>query len=135
MHDLRVILTFTGGLAWALILGYIAQRLRISPIVGYLLAGVFVGPFTPGFVADRGIAEQLAEIGVILLLIVPELAEGGGELQVVHVAVATVERCGGIGASCAAVRKQEEADKSEVGGFATLQDGELLSDLDPQHWN
>src|SRR5512138_2391657 len=68
MHDLSVILTFTGGLAGALLLGFVAQRLRVSPIVGYLLAGVVVGPFTPGFVADRAVAEQFAEIGVILLL-------------------------------------------------------------------
>ena len=68
MHDLSVILTFTGGLAGALVLGFLAQRLRVSPIVGYLLAGILVGPFTPGFVANRAIAEQFAEIGVILLL-------------------------------------------------------------------
>ena len=61
-------MTFTGGLAGALVLGFLAQRLRISPIVGYLLAGILVGPFTPGFVANRSIAEQFAEIGVILLL-------------------------------------------------------------------
>lgn len=68
MHDLSVILTFTGGLAGALVFGYLAQRLRVSPIVGYLLAGLLVGPFTPGYVANRAVAEQLAEIGVILLL-------------------------------------------------------------------
>ncbi len=68
MHDLSVILTFTGGLTGALVLGFLAQRLRVSPIVGYLLAGILVGPFTPGFVANRLIAEQFAEIGVILLL-------------------------------------------------------------------
>ncbi len=68
MHDLSVLMTFVGGLAGALILGFLAHRLKLSPIVGYLLAGVAVGPFTPGFVADRAIAEQFAEIGVILLL-------------------------------------------------------------------
>ncbi len=68
MHDLSVLITFAGGLAAALVFGYAAQRLRLSPIVGYLLAGVLVGPFTPGFVADRPTAEQFAEIGVILLL-------------------------------------------------------------------
>ncbi|HOX46598.1 MAG TPA: cation:proton antiporter [Myxococcota bacterium] len=68
MHDLGILLTFTGGLAGALALGFLAHRLKLSPIVGYLLAGVLVGPFTPGFVADRAIAEQFAEIGVILLL-------------------------------------------------------------------
>lgn len=67
-HNLDLILTLTGGLTAALVLGFITQRLRLSPIVGYLLAGVAVGPFTPGFVAHTGIAEQLAELGVILLM-------------------------------------------------------------------
>jgi K+:H+ antiporter len=68
MHDLGILLTFAGGLAGALVLGYLAHRLKLSPIVGYLLAGVAVGPFTPGFVANRAVAQQFAEIGVILLL-------------------------------------------------------------------
>ncbi|MEQ1761090.1 MAG: cation:proton antiporter [Vicinamibacterales bacterium] len=68
MHDYTLILTLTGGLSAALILGYITQRLGLSPIVGYLLAGTLVGPYTPGFVADAGLAEQLAEIGIILLM-------------------------------------------------------------------
>jgi CPA2 family monovalent cation:H+ antiporter-2 len=67
-HNLDLILTLTGGLATALALGYVTQRLGLSPIVGYLLAGIVVGPYTPGFVADRHLAEQLAEIGVILLM-------------------------------------------------------------------
>jgi CPA2 family monovalent cation:H+ antiporter-2 len=68
MHNLDLILTITGGLGAALVLGYITQRLGLSPIVGYLLAGTLVGPHTPGFVADAAMAEQLAEIGVILLM-------------------------------------------------------------------
>jgi CPA2 family monovalent cation:H+ antiporter-2 len=68
MHNIELILTAAGGLSAALVLGYITQRLGLSPIVGYLLAGVAVGPYTPGFTADRELAEQLAEIGVILLL-------------------------------------------------------------------
>ena len=68
MHDLGVLVTFAGGLAAALVLGFLARRARLSPIVGYLLAGVAVGPFTPGFVADRAVAQHFAEIGVILLL-------------------------------------------------------------------
>ncbi|WP_437538396.1 cation:proton antiporter [Sorangium sp. So ce726] len=67
-HELDLILTITGGLTAALALGFITQRLRLSPIVGYLLAGILVGPFTPGFVADKRLADQLAEIGVILLM-------------------------------------------------------------------
>lgn len=68
MHDLGILLTFSGGLTAALVLGFLAHRLKVSPIVGYLLAGVIVGPFTPGYVANRAVAEQFAEIGVILLL-------------------------------------------------------------------
>ena len=68
MHGYDLILTLTGGLSAALVLGYITQRLGLSPIVGYLLAGVLVGPHTPGFVADASLSEQLAEIGVILLM-------------------------------------------------------------------
>lgn len=68
MSEINVLLTFTGGLSAALILGYVAKRLKLSPIVGYLIAGIAVGPFTPGFTAHQGIAEQFAEIGVILLL-------------------------------------------------------------------
>jgi CPA2 family monovalent cation:H+ antiporter-2 len=68
MHGVELILTLTVGLTSALVLGYVTQRLGLSPIVGYLLAGMLVGPHTPGFVADYSLAEQLAEIGVILLM-------------------------------------------------------------------
>ena len=69
MHgNTELILTLTGGLAAALVLGYVTQRLGLSPIVGYLLAGIAVGPNTPGFVANHELAEQLAEVGVILLM-------------------------------------------------------------------
>ena len=68
MHQTDLILTIAGGLSAALVFGYFTQRLGLSPIVGYLIAGVAIGPYTPGFVADTGIAEQLAEIGVILLM-------------------------------------------------------------------
>ncbi|HTH25269.1 MAG TPA: cation:proton antiporter [Vicinamibacterales bacterium] len=61
-------MTLTVGLAGALLLGYITQRLGLSPIVGYLLAGTLVGPNTPGVEVDSAMAEQLAEIGVILLM-------------------------------------------------------------------
>jgi CPA2 family monovalent cation:H+ antiporter-2 len=68
MHNLDLILTLTLGLSAALIFGYVTQRLGLSPIVGYLFAGVVVGPHTPGWEADRHLAEQLAEVGVILLM-------------------------------------------------------------------
>src|SRR5687768_8410569 len=67
-HDTALIATVAGGLALAFLLGLLAVRLRLPPILGYLLAGVIVGPFTPGFVADLGLASQLAEIGVILIM-------------------------------------------------------------------
>lgn len=67
-HNIDLILTLAGGLGFALILGFATQKLRLSPIVGYLLAGVVVGPYSPGFVADADTAAQCAEIGVILLM-------------------------------------------------------------------
>ena len=68
MHDLAVISTLAGGLAAALVFGWITQRLGLSTLVGYMLAGILVGPYTPGFVADPKLAAQMAEIGVILLM-------------------------------------------------------------------
>jgi len=67
-HATPLITTIVGGLVLAFILGMIANKLRISPLVGYLLAGVLAGPFTPGFVADAKLAPELAELGVILLM-------------------------------------------------------------------
>jgi CPA2 family monovalent cation:H+ antiporter-2 len=67
-HDTPLITTIVVGLSLAFVLGAIAHRLRLSPLVGYLLAGVAVGPFTPGFVADQKLATELSEIGVILLM-------------------------------------------------------------------
>jgi K+:H+ antiporter len=67
-HDTPLISTIVIGLCLAFLLGALAQRFRISPLVGYLLAGVAVGPYTPGFVADQALAHELAEIGVILLM-------------------------------------------------------------------
>jgi CPA2 family monovalent cation:H+ antiporter-2 len=68
VHHTPLITTVVVALVLAFVLGALAQRLRLSPLVGYLLAGVFIGPFTPGYVADQGIANELAEIGVILLM-------------------------------------------------------------------
>jgi monovalent cation:H+ antiporter-2, CPA2 family len=67
-HDVPLIATIAVSLAFAFVGGLLALRLRLPPLVGYLLAGVVVGPFTPGFVADAKLAPQLAEIGVILLM-------------------------------------------------------------------
>jgi CPA2 family monovalent cation:H+ antiporter-2 len=67
-HQTALIVTVAAGLALAFLLGMLAVRLRLPPLVGYLLAGVAVGPHSPGFVADLGLAQQLSEIGVILLM-------------------------------------------------------------------
>ena len=67
-HHTPLIATIVAGIVLAFIFGALANRLRISPLVGYLAAGVMVGPFTPGFVADQSLAPELAEIGVILLM-------------------------------------------------------------------
>jgi len=68
VHNIDLILTLAGGLTAALTLGFITQKLRMSPLVGYLLAGIIVGPYSPGFVADADTASQCAEIGIILLM-------------------------------------------------------------------
>ena len=67
-HDTALIATIATGLGLAFIFGFLAQRLKIPPLVGYLFAGILAGPFTPGLTADGSIASQLAEIGVILLM-------------------------------------------------------------------
>src|SRR5262245_33832784 len=67
-HESKLIALIAMGFVLALAFGFIAARLRLPPLLGYLLAGVAVGPFTPGFVADSGLAGELAEIGVILLM-------------------------------------------------------------------
>ena len=67
-HDNPLIALLVIGLGLAFVLGTVAHRLKVSPLVGYLLAGVLVGPFTPGFDADQALALQLAEVGVILLM-------------------------------------------------------------------
>jgi CPA2 family monovalent cation:H+ antiporter-2 len=68
LHHTPLIATIVVGLVLAFVFGAIAHRLKLSPLVGYLLAGVAVGPYTPGFVADQPLAAELAEIGVILLM-------------------------------------------------------------------
>lgn len=67
-HETTLIATIAAAFSFAFALGLIASKLRLPPLVGYLLAGVMIGPFTPGYVGDLGLAMQLAEIGVILLM-------------------------------------------------------------------
>ncbi|HET6925569.1 MAG TPA: cation:proton antiporter, partial [Hyphomicrobiaceae bacterium] len=67
-HSAPLISTLAVGLVLAFGFGLVAQRLRLPPLIGYLLAGIAIGPFTPGFVADQSVANQLAEVGVILLM-------------------------------------------------------------------
>ncbi|AXF05770.1 YbaL family putative K(+) efflux transporter [Paraburkholderia hospita] len=67
-HNISVITTIASGFSVALILGFIAERIKIPALVGYLVAGIIIGPATPGFVADTHIASQLSEIGVMLLM-------------------------------------------------------------------
>ncbi|HEY8552745.1 MAG TPA: cation:proton antiporter, partial [Thermaerobacter sp.] len=67
-HDTELISTLAVALSLAFVAGFLARRVGLPPIVGYLLAGIAVGPFTPGFVADESLAGQLSEIGVILLM-------------------------------------------------------------------
>jgi CPA2 family monovalent cation:H+ antiporter-2 len=68
MHDSALITTVVLGITLAFAFGLAAQRVNLPPIAGYLLAGVAVGPYTPGFIADQSLAAQLADIGVILLM-------------------------------------------------------------------
>ena len=68
MHQTPLIAMLVGGICLAFVFGMIAQKLRLSPLFGYLVAGIVAGPFTPGFVADSAIAQQLSEIGVILIM-------------------------------------------------------------------
>jgi CPA2 family monovalent cation:H+ antiporter-2 len=68
-HNVSLISTIAAGFGLALVFGYVAARIKIPPLVGYLLAGVLIGPATPGFVADVDLAGQLAEIGVMLLML------------------------------------------------------------------
>ncbi|MGH6736898.1 MAG: YbaL family putative K(+) efflux transporter [Methyloceanibacter sp.] len=68
LHVPPLVSTLTIGLVLAFSLGVVAHRLKLPPLVGYLVAGILIGPFTPGFIADQNIANQLAEVGVILLL-------------------------------------------------------------------
>ncbi len=103
-HHVPLIATVAAGLGLALLLGFMAARLRLPALVGYLLAGVVVGPHTPGFVADADLAAQLAEIGVMLLMFGVGLHFSLGDLlavrkiavpgAIVQIAVATAMGAG-----------------------------------------
>lgn len=88
-HQTTLIAILCMGFVLAFVLGLAAQRLRLSPLVGYLLAGVIAGPFTPGFIADQTLAPQLAEIGVILLMFGVGLKFSLRELMEVRAIAAT----------------------------------------------
>lgn len=68
LFNLKVVIILTVGFSLASLLGYFSLKLKLSPIMGYLIAGYLIGPYSPGFVADKEISEQLAEIGVILMM-------------------------------------------------------------------
>lgn len=82
-HNVSLITTLAAGFGIALVLGFAAERLRLPALVGYLVAGIIIGPATPGFVADTGIASQLAEIGVMLLMFGVGLHFSLGDLMAV----------------------------------------------------
>src|SRR5688500_6446498 len=67
-HESKLIALIAVGFVLALAFGFLAARVRLPPLVGYLVAGIAIGPFTPGFVADTNLASAVAEIGVILLM-------------------------------------------------------------------
>ena len=67
-HNINLITTIAAALGLAMVMGFVVSRLKMPPVVGYLIAGIVIGPATPGFVADVGLARQLAEIGVMLLM-------------------------------------------------------------------
>ena len=67
-HEATLISTIAIGFVLAFAFGYVADRLRLPPLVGYLVAGILIGPYTPGFVGDGELSQELAEVGVILLM-------------------------------------------------------------------
>ncbi|NIF88317.1 cation:proton antiporter [Burkholderia sp. Cy-637] len=99
-HDVSLIALLAAGFGLAMVFGYLASLLKMPPLVGYLLAGIVIGPGTPGFVADLALAQQLAEIGVMLLMFGVGLHFSLGDLlavrkialpgAIVQIAVATV---------------------------------------------
>lgn len=103
LNELPLVSTIAIGLSLAFICGLLAAKFRFSPLVGYILAGIAIGPFTPGFVADLHIAEQLSEIGIVLLLFgvglhfsiqdfmeVRKIATGGAITRIVIITLAAI---------------------------------------------
>lgn len=144
MHHFALIEILAIGFVAAVVFGYLTQRLRLSPIVGYLLAGYVVGPHSPGFVADPGLANQLAQVGVILLmfgvglhfdvgklLAVRRIAIPGALVQglVATVAGAAVARLAGIGLGAAVVLGLGIAIASTVVLTRVLIDNNLLETI------
>lgn len=87
-HNIDIIVTFTLCFGVALVFGFITQKLKLSPIVGYLVAGLVLGPYSPGLVADTHVAAQFAEIGVILLMFGVGLQSHFKDLMAVkHIAI------------------------------------------------
>ena len=83
-HSISLITTIAAALGLAMVMGFVASRLKMPPLVGYLVAGIMIGPATPGFVADVGLASQLAEIGVMLLMFGVGLHFSLGDLMAVR---------------------------------------------------
>ena len=83
-HEINLITTIAAALGLAMVMGFAASRLKMPPLVGYLVAGIVIGPATPGFVADVGLASQLAEIGVMLLMFGVGLHFSLGDLMAVR---------------------------------------------------
>ena len=83
-HSISLITTIAAALGLAMVMGFVASRLKMPPLVGYLIAGIMIGPATPGFVADVDLASQLAEIGVMLLMFGVGLHFSLGDLMAVR---------------------------------------------------
>ena len=132
-HYTPLIATIVAGLVLAFIFGSIAHRLRISPLVGYLLAGVLAGPHTPGFVADQALATELAELGVILLMFGVGLHFSVADLMAVRrivlvgpvaqIAVATAIAGGGDAVTMAVSRRQFDNARGELPPEVRVVDG------------
>src|SRR5574340_319106 len=102
-HNISLITTLAVGFGVALILGFLAERIRVPALVGYLVAGIVIGPATPGFVADVHLASQLSEIGVMLLMFGVGLHFSIEDLLAVKRIAVPVPACDSV-ACCATIR-------------------------------